>query len=53
MLVRSVFNRSFMNPAWVPGNLSIQLMQRWPVFLHYTRDPAGVGQDANDRLRSP
>ena len=40
MLVRSVFNRSFMNPSWVPGNLSIQLMQRWPVFLHYTRDPA-------------
>jgi len=40
MLVRSVFNRSFMNPAWVPGNLSIQLMQRWAVFLHYTRDPA-------------
>lgn len=40
MLVRSVFNRSFMNPTWVPGNLSIQLMQRWPVFLAYTRDPA-------------
>ncbi len=40
MLVRSVFNRSFLNPAWVPGNLSIQLLQRWPAFLHYTRDPA-------------
>lgn len=40
MLVRSVFNRSFMAPNWVPGNLSIQLMQRWPVFLEYVRDPA-------------
>jgi len=39
MLVRSVFNRSFMNPTWVPGNLSIQLMQRWSVFLEYARNP--------------
>ncbi len=39
MLVRSLFNRSYLHPSWVPGNLSIQMMQRWPVFLDYTRDP--------------
>jgi hypothetical protein len=39
MLIRSVFNRNFLSPTWVPGNLSIQLMQRWPAFLDYARDP--------------
>jgi hypothetical protein len=39
MLVRSLFNRSYLHPSWVPGNLSIQMMQRWPVFLDYTRNP--------------
>lgn len=40
VLVRSLFNRSFLHPNWVPGNLSIQLIQRWPAFLAYTADPA-------------
>lgn len=39
MLIRSLFNRSYMHPSWVPGNLSIQMMQRWPAFLEYTRNP--------------
>lgn len=39
MLVRSVFNRGYMHPGWVPGHLSVQLMQRWPDFLAYTQDP--------------
>lgn len=43
VLVRSIFNRTFMHPAWVPGHLSIQQMQRWPAFLDYTRDPGRVG----------
>jgi len=42
MLVRSLFNRSFMHPTWVPGHLSIQLMQRWPAFLAYTTSPAST-----------
>lgn len=42
MLVRSVFNRTFMHPNWVPGNLSIQLMQRWPDFSAYVADPTMV-----------
>jgi hypothetical protein len=42
MLVRSLFNRTFMHPAWVPGNLSVQMMQRWPDFVAYVADPTRV-----------
>ncbi|MFN2326385.1 MAG: hypothetical protein ABR551_10925 [Gemmatimonadales bacterium] len=42
MLVRSIFNRTFMHPAWVPGNLSIQMLQRWPDFAAYVADPSRV-----------
>lgn len=43
VLVRSIFNRTFMHPGWVPGNLSVQQMQRWPAFLRYTSDAGTVG----------
>jgi len=42
MLVRSLFNRSFLHPNWMPGHLSIQMMQRWPAFLAYTTAPAAT-----------
>lgn len=42
MLVRSLFNRTFMHPDWVPGNLSIQMLQRWPDFAAYVADPTRV-----------
>jgi hypothetical protein len=42
MLVRSLFNRTFMHPAWVPGNLSVQMLQRWPDFAAFLADPARV-----------
>ena len=43
VLIRSVFNRTFAHPQWVPGHLSVQLMQSFDAFLSYSTQPEMVG----------
>lgn len=42
VLARSIFNRTFLHPNWVPGNLSIQQLQRWRDFAEYVNTSPGV-----------